>query len=171
MLTTIFGLLAAQGAVIGSPAECRHQAMSVMTQGSWRYAVTVPAENGTLRNMLGEFRMQEVAPGVLEGTYPKEDRPGFRLTRTADGYRSTTIGDTAALSADVRVAECQGPDANGTFAILEVADREPSPNGEVASVGRVTATPRAIVLTISERPSGSDAAFAWAYTLFLYRAD
>lgn len=171
MLTTILSLLATQGIVAGSPAECRHRAMSVMTQGSWRYVVTVPTEDGTLRNMLGEFRMQEVAPGVLEGTYPKEDRPGFRLTRTADGYSSTTIGDTAEQSADVRVVECQGPDANGTFTTLEIADREPSPNGEVASVGRATATPRAIVLTLSERPAGSDAAFAWAYTLFLYRAD
>lgn len=171
MMTTLLGILAAQGAVNGGLAECRHQAMSAMTQGSWRYVVTTPDADGMLKDASGEFRMQEVAPGVLEATYPREDRPGFWLTRTTDGYRSATIGDAASEPADVRVAECHGPDAAGAFSILEIADKEPSPSGDIASVGRVTATPRAIVFTVSERPAGSDAAFAWEYTLVLYRAD
>lgn len=153
MLTAALSLLATAPNAIppGDPAECRHEIISRTTEGQWHYVAIYPHSDGTIEKRSGAVAIRLASPDTVEVSYPGTARTGFRLVRTATGYRSEGPDSSGRMAvAEVRVESCTAPDANGIQTVVEIAEDEPGPDGgRVQSYGLMTAT--ADMILIEER--------------------
>lgn len=175
LIAALSFLAAAQGdAPPGDPAACRHAILSRVTQGRWQYVAILPRPDGTIEQRSGAVAMRIVSPDTIEASYPGTARSGFRLVRTATGYRSEGPDSSGRMAvAEVRVESCTAPDEDGVQTVVEIADDEPGPDGadggRVQSYGLMTATADMILLTLSERPVGATTPYVWTSNVMLRR--